>query len=198
MTGARDSLSSVAQWRDHCILLWVLYFGPHRVCGKRGGGASGKTIVFGLLKRGNEVYTQIVPNASKATLQAVIRYRDRPESILHTDGWRGYDGLVYLGFDKQFRVSHSYNEFARGPHHVNGIESFWSFAKRRPLKFNGTPNIPSSERNRIPLQPSPEGPLQNPAVLLQKSPALRLLLPKTLTNYASLFEQARYTTFRLS
>jgi transposase-like protein len=115
------------------------YFGPRRVRGKRGRGASGKTIVFGLLKRGNEVYTEIVPNASKAALQAVIRGRASPESVLHTDGWRGYDGLVDLGFDKHFRVSHSDNEFARGPNHVNGIESFWSFAKRRLARFNGIP-----------------------------------------------------------
>ena len=32
------------------------YFGARRVRGKRGRGARGKTIVFGLLKRGNEVY----------------------------------------------------------------------------------------------------------------------------------------------
>jgi transposase-like protein len=115
------------------------YFGPRRVRGKRGRGASGKTIVFGLLKRGNEVYTEIVPNASKAALQAVIRGRASPESVLHTDGWRGYDGLVDLGFDKHFRVSHSDNEFARGPNHVNGIESFWSLAKRRLARFNGIP-----------------------------------------------------------
>ena len=41
--------------------------------GKRGRGASGKTIVFGLFKRGGKVYTQIVPDAKKATLQAIIR-----------------------------------------------------------------------------------------------------------------------------
>lgn len=51
------------------------YFGPRRVRGKRGRGASGKTIVFGLLKRGDEVYTEIVPNASKIALQAVIAAR---------------------------------------------------------------------------------------------------------------------------
>ena len=32
---------------------------------------------------------------------------------------------------------HSKNEFARGKNHVNGIESFWSFCKRRMAKFNG-------------------------------------------------------------
>jgi len=33
------------------------YFGPKRIWGKRGRGADGKTIVFGLLKRGDCVYT---------------------------------------------------------------------------------------------------------------------------------------------
>ena len=115
------------------------YFGPKRVRGKRGRGASGKTIVFGLLKRGNCVYTEIVPDASKPTLQAIIRGKADPASVIHTDGWRGYDGLVDMGFDKHFRVNHGSNEFVSGNHHVNGIESFWSFAKRRLAQFNGLP-----------------------------------------------------------
>ena len=44
------------------------FFGARRVKGKRGRGASGKTIVFGLLKRNGKVYTKIVPNCSRATL----------------------------------------------------------------------------------------------------------------------------------
>ena len=115
------------------------YFGARRVRGKRGRGAAGKTIVFGLLKRGQCVYTEIVPDASKATLQAVIRGKADPLSVIHTDGWRGYDGLVDIGFDKHFRVNHGDNEFVRGSHHVSGIESFWSFAKRRLAQFNGIP-----------------------------------------------------------
>lgn len=63
------------------------YFGARRVRGKRGRGASGKTIVFGLLKRDSQVYTEIVPDASKATLQAIIRGKVSPDSIMHTDGW---------------------------------------------------------------------------------------------------------------
>ena len=49
------------------------YFGPKRIRGKRGRGADGKTIVFGLLKRGDCVYTEIVSDVFKATLQAIIR-----------------------------------------------------------------------------------------------------------------------------
>ena len=115
------------------------YFGPHRVRGKRGRGAGGKTIVFGVLKRQGKVYTQIVPNCRKATLLAVIRGHVDPKSIVHSDGWKAYDGLVDMGFEKHFRVNHGENEFARGNRHINGIESFWSYAKRRLARFNGIP-----------------------------------------------------------
>jgi len=115
------------------------YFGASRVRGKRGRGAGGKTIVFGLLKRGDQVYTEIVPNASKAILQAIIRGHADVGSLINTDGWPGYDGLVDIGFDKHFRVNHGQNEFVRGARHVNGIESFWSYAKRRLAQFNGVP-----------------------------------------------------------
>ena len=115
------------------------YFGPQRVRGKVGRGCGGKTIVFGLLKRGDKVYTAIVPNASKAALQAVIRGRASLSSVLHTDGWAGYHGLVDLGFNKHLRVEHRDNEFARQSNHIHGIESFWSYAKRRLARFCGVP-----------------------------------------------------------
>ena len=115
------------------------YFGARRVRGKRGRGASGKTIVFGVFKRNGCVYTEVVPDCKKRTLQAVIRGRVALNTIIHSDGWRGYDGLVDVGYSKHFRVDHGRDQFVRGPHHVNGIESFWSYAKRRLQKFNGVP-----------------------------------------------------------
>jgi len=48
-------------------------FGARRVRGKKGRGAGGKTIVFGILEQQGKVYTGIVPDASKKPLQAVIR-----------------------------------------------------------------------------------------------------------------------------
>jgi transposase len=113
------------------------YFGPRRVRGRRGRGAGGKTVVFGLLKRDDQIYTEIVPNATKAALQAVIRKKASLASVLHTDKWPGYDGLVDLGYERHRRVNHGENEFALGPNHINGIESFWSFAKARLAKFHG-------------------------------------------------------------
>ena len=115
------------------------YFGPRRVRGKRGRGASGKTIVFGLFKRGGQVYTEIVPDCSKKTLQAIIRGKIDVVAMVNTDGWRGYDGLVDVGFDRHFRVRHGQDEFVQGASHINGIESFWSFAKARLQQFKGVP-----------------------------------------------------------
>lgn len=113
------------------------YFGARRVRGKRGRGAAGKHIVFGIYKRNGCVFTEIVPDCQKKTLQAVIRGRVSLDSVIHSDGWRGYNGLVDVGFNKHYRVNHSQNEFASANSHINGIESFWSFPKRRLQKFNG-------------------------------------------------------------
>ncbi|MDX1920001.1 MAG: IS1595 family transposase [Candidatus Caenarcaniphilales bacterium] len=112
------------------------YFGAKRVRGKRGRGAAGKTPVFGLLKRGDKVYVEIVPNCSKESLLPIIQGRVLEGSTIHSDGWKGYDGLILNGYD-HYRVFHSHDEFVRGKSHVNGIEGFWSFAKRRLAKFNG-------------------------------------------------------------
>lgn len=112
------------------------YFGARRVRGKRGRGAAGKTPVFGLLKRDGNVYVQIVKNCSKDELMPIIEGKILEGSTIHTDGWKAYDGLVLNGYD-HYRVFHSENEFVRGKSHVNGIESFWSFTKRRLSQFNG-------------------------------------------------------------
>ena len=119
------------------------YFGARRkrgYCGKlkRGRGTM-KQPVFGIVKRDGRVYTEIVPNCKKTTLQAIIKGKIDPSAIIYSDGWRGYDGLVDVGYDKHFRVNHSENEFAKKGTgvHINGIENFWSFTKRRLAKFNG-------------------------------------------------------------
>lgn len=113
------------------------FFGAKRVKGKRGRGSYGKTIVFGILERNGKVYTEIVPDCSKATLQRVIRGKVSLDAVIHSDKWRGYNGLVDLGYKKHFRVDHGDNKFTNGKSHINGIESFWSYAKRRLQKFNG-------------------------------------------------------------
>ena len=112
------------------------YFGGRRK-GKRGRGAAGKVPVFGLLKRGGKVYTQIIPDAKSETLLPIIEEKVRPDSIVYTDCWRGYNVLDVSEF-KHYRINHS-KLFAMKHNHINGIENFWNQAKRHMRKFNGVP-----------------------------------------------------------
>ena len=73
------------------------FFGARRVKGRRGRGAYGKTVVFSIFERQGRVYTEIVPDCSKPTLQGIIRGRVDPRTVINSDGWRGYHSLVDLG-----------------------------------------------------------------------------------------------------
>ena len=102
--------------------------------GKRGRGTSGKMIIFGLLKRGDKVHTQLIKKCNRTTLHAMIKERTSQDSIVNSDGWSGYNGLVDFGYKKHYRVHYGTNEFARGNSHINGIESFWGYANDKTFK----------------------------------------------------------------
>ena len=128
---------------DKEIWNWIIeidesYFWPRRIRWKRWRWAWWKTIVLWLLKREWKVYVQIVPDCSTKSLIPIIRGKVDPEkSIVNTDGWKTYDGLIDLWYEKHYRVHHWINEFARWKQHINWIESFRSYTKRRLTKFNG-------------------------------------------------------------
>lgn len=114
------------------------YFGPKRQKGKRGRGAGKKIVVLGLLKRDGKVYAQIIPDASQAEILPIIRATVKSGADIYTDGWRSYDALAVYGYNHK-KVNHEKNEFVKEDVHINGVESFWSWTKRRLAKFNGIP-----------------------------------------------------------
>ncbi len=114
------------------------YFGPRRQRGKRGRGATRKIVVLGLLKRNGNVYAQIIPDASHQEILPIIRATVRSGADIYTDGWRSYDALAVYGYNHK-KINHQKNEFAHEDIHINGVESFWSWTKRRLNKFNGIP-----------------------------------------------------------
>lgn len=105
---------------------------------KRGRGAENKIPVFGIKKRDDgTVYTQIIKNASKQSLNPIIkRLITTKDSIVYTDKWKGCDGLVFDGYKHQ-RINHSKQYSNTKGTHINGIENFWSFAKARLARFKG-------------------------------------------------------------
>ena len=103
------------------------YFGGRRK-GRRGRGAAGKVVVFGILKRNGRVYTVVVDNAKSDALMPVIKQKIMPDSIVYTDSLSSYDKPDVSGFIHH-RINHS-KEFADRRNHINGIGNFWNQAKR--------------------------------------------------------------------
>ena len=67
----------------------------------------------------------------------IIQSRVKPDSIVYSDCWRGYNVLDTSEF-KHYRINHT-KLFANKYNHINGIENFWNQAKRHMRKFNGVP-----------------------------------------------------------
>lgn len=61
------------------------FFGARRGKGRRGRGAGGKTVVFGIFERQGQVYTEIVPDYSKPTPQSIIRGRVGPRAVINSN-----------------------------------------------------------------------------------------------------------------
>lgn len=97
--------------------------------GKRGRGAAGKTVVFGMVERGGDVMTRVVPNVRRNTLQPIIAEKVEAGSTISSDELPTYNILDAQGF-KHGTVNHGQEEYVKGIHHVNSVDGFWSQVKR--------------------------------------------------------------------
>lgn len=84
------------------------------------------------------MYTEIIDSARMFEIMPVIRQVVKSGSDIYTDGWSSYDAVAAYGYNHK-KVIHEKNEFAREDgSHINGVESYWSWTKRRLAKFNDT------------------------------------------------------------
>jgi transposase-like protein len=118
----------------------------HRPRGSpRGRGTTLKTPVFGILCRSGQVWAQVVPDISRATLQTLIRRRVRRGSVVCSDTLGGYTGIATKGYVHRL-VAHGQGQYRSGPGtHINGLEGFWGYLKRRLAAKGGI------RRERLPL-----------------------------------------------
>ena len=110
------------------------YVGGKRSGGKRGRGAPGKAIVFGMLERGGDVMAKVVPDVRKRTLLPLIWNHVERGSTVHTDELGTYRGVRRIGYRHE-TVNHGAGEYVRDGSHVNSIEGFWA---RLKLSIRGT------------------------------------------------------------
>jgi transposase len=104
--------------------------------GKRGWGAAGKEMVFGIYQRNGKVITFPVTSREAPTLIPLIAKSTQPGSLYYTDEWRAYASLAISG--NHVIVSKEKGKpKAKGKNHLNGIEGFWSYAKHWLYQYRG-------------------------------------------------------------
>ncbi len=124
-------------------------FGGRR-SGKRGWGAAGKHIIFGMYQRNGKVFAFPISSRSRQELLQIInkhvkpvcgdvRGAGRPGSLYYTDDWHAYSFLSIRG---NHVVITKDRGRPKGRNHLNGIEGFWSFAKNWLYQYRGVYNGP--------------------------------------------------------
>jgi len=96
--------------------------------GKRGRGASGKTIVAGVVERQASVSASVVPNVQSKTLLPMIIEKTSPNATIFTDEMPSYNRLERMGFDHRV-INHNAKQYVNGNIHTNTIDGFWSLVK---------------------------------------------------------------------
>jgi transposase-like protein len=95
-------------------------------------GGSGKAVVMGMLVRGGQVRTAVIPGRKHNITEKIVREMVEPGTEVHTDEFQGYynlkDGYVH-------KVINHLEGYVKENVHTNGIENFWSLLKRG---LNGT------------------------------------------------------------
>jgi len=110
---------------------------------KRGRGTT-KQAVFGILCRGGQVWAEVVPNVEAKTLLPLLRQRVTAGSVVCSDTFTSYTGIAAGGYVHRL-VDHSQSFSDRKGSHVNGLEGFWGYLKRRLAAKGGV------RRERLPL-----------------------------------------------
>ena len=96
--------------------------------GKRGRGASGKTIVAGIVERQGDVSASVVPNVQSKTLLPMIVEKTSTDVTIYTDEMPSYNRLARMGYDHQV-IPHNLKVYVMGDVHTNTIDGFWALVK---------------------------------------------------------------------
>ena len=104
--------------------------------GKRGWGAGGKHMVFGILQRDGIVLTFPITHRGRQDLVPLMIAHTKPGSLYYTDDWHAYTFLPIRG--NHVIIKKELGK-PKGRDHINGIEGFWSYAKHWLYHYRGVP-----------------------------------------------------------
>jgi transposase-like protein len=92
-----------------------------------GTGGHDKVAVMGVLERGGEVRSFVVPNVRRNSLHPEVVKHVEEGAAVHTDALASYQ---HLGGRYQHEVVNHAVAYVKGKVHTNGLETFWSLLKR--------------------------------------------------------------------
>lgn len=111
------------------------FIGGKARSGRQGPNLAKKSVVLGMVERGGNLITRVVPNQRRVTLIPQIEAAVRKGTLIHTDHMHSYAVLGDLGYSHE-RVNHNAGQYvSKSGSHVQSIEGFWSQLKRG---INGT------------------------------------------------------------
>lgn len=110
-------------------------FGGRRK-GRRGWGAAGKVVVFGILKRNGLVRVFALARRQAREVLPLVFQHTTPGTLYYTDDWQAYGSLRLEG---EHVVVRKEKGVPCGRDHINGIEGFWSYAKNWLYPLRGVP-----------------------------------------------------------
>ena len=90
---------------------------------------SKKTGVLGMVERGGDVMTHVIPNVQIKTVMPLITHNVEKGSTISTDELGTYKSLPKHGYDHG-SVKHNAKQWRKGIHYTNSIEGFWSQLQR--------------------------------------------------------------------
>ena len=102
---------------------------------RRGFGTT-KQPVFGILCRNGKVWASVVDDTEAKDLIPIIEKRVKPGTKICSDTWRAYTGLATRGYVHR-TVEHQKKEYVKGKNHINGLEGFFGYLKRKLASKGG-------------------------------------------------------------
>ncbi len=88
-----------------------------------------KTVVIGMIERGGQVRTMVIPNTTIEVMQTKVIDNISSNAHLVTDSHQSYKSL-YQVYDNHRMIKNVEGHKTVGKYHTNNIEGYWSLLKR--------------------------------------------------------------------
>jgi transposase-like protein len=89
-----------------------------------------KQPVFGILCRSGKVWAVLRPDVESSSIEPILQKQVKKGTLVCSDTWRGYTGIAAKGYVHRL-VEHKNEYVSRNGNHINGLEGFWGYLKRK-------------------------------------------------------------------